>query len=155
MRKSQFLTIFAALLMMSAQTLAGGKLSLKDITRGEFRAKSIKEVRPMPDGETYAQISDDGKSIQTYSFKTGKQVGSLFDATTARGAQIQRVEGYILSPDGKRILIQTETNFINAFGLPESFELLHQLRDFFLVLLIQAKKSNLKHRPVQSQPLIF
>ena len=112
MRKSQFLTIFAALLMMSAQTIAGGKLSLKDITRGEFRAKSIKEVRPMPDGETYAQISDDGKSIQTYSFKTGKQVGSLFDATTARGAQIQRVEGYILSPDGKRILIQTETNFI-------------------------------------------
>ena len=108
MTKSQFLTVCAALLM-SVQAVAGEKLSLKDITRGEFRAKSIKEVRPMPDGETYAQISDDGKSIETYAFKTGQQVGVIFDAKTARGAQIQRVEGYILSPDGKRILIQTET----------------------------------------------
>ena len=39
----------------------------------------------MADGETYAQISDDGKQIITYSFKTGKQTGVLFDAATARG----------------------------------------------------------------------
>ena len=47
-----------------------------------------------------------------YSFKSGKQTGVLFDASTARGAKIERVEGYIMSPDAKNILIQTETKAI-------------------------------------------
>ena len=72
---------------------AGDRLNLRDITQGKFRSESMMEVRPMADGETYAQISDDGKRIVTYSFKTGKQVGTLFDIATARGSQIQRVEG--------------------------------------------------------------
>ena len=88
---------------------AGQKLSLKSITNGEFRAKTMKEVQPMADGETYAQVSDDGKRILTYSFRTGQQVGSLFDASTARGGQISSIDGYIMSPDGSRILIQTDT----------------------------------------------
>ena len=125
MAKSQFLTICVALLMMSAQAVAGGKLSLKDITRGEFRAKAMKEVHPMPDGETYAQISDDGKSIMTYSFKTGQQVGVLFNAATARGAQIQRVEGYILSPDGSKMLIQTQTTPIYRHSFTATYYIYH------------------------------
>jgi len=102
----------AALMMLLTSVQAGEKLSLGDITRGEFRQETLSEVRPMADGETYAQISDDGKRIVTYSFKTGKQVGVLFDAATARGAQIRRVEGYIVSPDGRRLLIQTNTKSI-------------------------------------------
>ena len=97
------------LLLAMNQMKAGDKLSLRDITRGEFRQETMTEVRPMADGETYAQISDDGKRIETYSFKTGKKVGVLFDASTARGAQIGRVQGYIVSPDGRRLLIQTNT----------------------------------------------
>ena len=104
--------VTALLLLTVSQMTAGEKLNLRDITRGEFRSESMTEVRPMADGETYAQISDDGKRIVTYSFKTGKQVGVLFDATTARGAQIPRVQGYIVSPDGKRLLIQTNTHSI-------------------------------------------
>ena len=101
--------IGAALLMSSVCIMAGEKLDLGDITRGEFRQETLSEVHPMADGETYAQISADGKRIVTYSFKTGKQVGVLFDAATARGAQIGRVQGYIVSPDGRRLLIQTNT----------------------------------------------
>ena len=88
---------------------AGQKLSLKSITNGDFRPKTMKEVRPMSDGETYAQMSDDGKRVEICSFRTGKQVGVLFDATTARGAQIDQVDDYIMSPDGSRLLIQTHT----------------------------------------------
>ena len=99
----------AALLMSSVSIVAGEKLNLGDIVRGEFRQETLSEVQPLADGETYAQISADGKRIVTYSFKTGKQMGVLFDATTARGASIARVEGYIVSPDGRRLLIQTNT----------------------------------------------
>ena len=101
--------IGVALLMSSVSIVAGEKLNLGDIVRGEFRQETLSEVQPLADGETYAQISADGKRIVTYSFKTGKQVGVLFDATTARGAQIGRVQGYIMSPDGRRLLIQTNT----------------------------------------------
>lgn len=103
------LSMISTALMLAMSVVAGEKLNLGDITRGEFRQETLSEVHPMADGETYAQISADGKQIVTYSFKTGKQVGVLFDAATARGAQIGRVQGYIVSPDGRRLLIQTNT----------------------------------------------
>ena len=103
------LSLIGAALMLAMSVVAGEKLNLGDIVRGEFRQETLSEVHPMADGETYAQISADGKRIVTYSFKTGKEVGVLFDATTARGAQIGRVQGYIVSPDGRRLLIQTNT----------------------------------------------
>ena len=55
-----------ALVLSMSQAKAGDKMSLRDITRGEFLAESMTEVRPMDDGETYAQISDDGKRIVNY-----------------------------------------------------------------------------------------
>ena len=105
--------IVGALMLLSMlHATAGQKLELRDITGGVFRQETMTEVRPMADGETYAQISSDGRRIVTYSFKTGKQVGTLFDAATARGPQVTRVDGYIVSPDGRRLLIQTETERI-------------------------------------------
>lgn len=99
----------ATLLVAASTMLAGGRLDLKDIAGGSFAGESLTRVEPLADGETYAQISKDRKQIVKYSFKTGKQVGVLFDANTVRGASITSVDGYILSPDGKRMLIQTQT----------------------------------------------
>lgn len=107
MKKLSFLLCIWVMLPLTI--VAGEKLSLKGIAGGEFQSKSMRDVHPMADGESYAQISDDGKRILTYSFRTGEQVGTLFDATTARGAQLKGVDGYIVSPDGTRLLIQTET----------------------------------------------
>ena len=105
--------IVGAMMLLSVlQAIAGQKLDLRDITRNEFRQETMKAVTPLAGGDTYAQISDDGRRIVAYSFKTGKQVGVLFDAATARGQQVSRVDGYIVSPDGKRLLIQTETKSI-------------------------------------------
>ncbi len=106
----QVITFVALLFCVSSY--AGEKLSLKDITAGKFRSKTMTEVCPMADGESYAQISDDGKRIITYSFKTGKETGILFDAQTALGEEIGGIDGYIMSPDCSRILIQTDTKAI-------------------------------------------
>ena len=108
----QLLTFVGLFVLCCSVASAGEKLTLKDITAGKFRSKSMTEVRPMADGETYAQISDDGKRIVTYSFRTGQQTGVLFDATAVQGADIDMVEGYIMSPDNGRILIQTATKAI-------------------------------------------
>ena len=106
---------FVLMILLSSvvlPALAGQKLDLKSITQGVFRPEAMAAVEPMSDGETYTQISRDGKQIAKYSFRTGKQVGVLFDAATARGAQVSRVDGYIMSPDGTRMLIQTQTKSI-------------------------------------------
>ena len=98
-----------ALAMMGLYVMAAGRLTLKDITSGEFVAERLNDVTPLVDGETYAQMSDDGQRIVAYSFRTGKQTAVLFDAATARGPKVSRVDGYIVSPDGGRLLIQTQT----------------------------------------------
>lgn len=104
---------FAALMLLLAVMVpAANQLELKDITKGEFRGESMAAVKPLSDGETYAQLSSDGQRIEQYSFKTGKQVGVLFDAKRAKGAKIDNVEGYIVSPDGQRLLIQTASERI-------------------------------------------
>ena len=111
MKKLRLITL--GMLMTTAMSVAAVEtITLKAITRGEFRSQSISAVTPLSDGESYAQISDNGKQILTYAFRTGKQTGVLFDATTARGASINRVDGYIVSPDGSRLLIQTDTKSI-------------------------------------------
>ena len=69
------LTILGLFVLCCFTALAGEKLSLKDITAGKFRSQSMTEVRPLADGESYAQISDDWKRIVTYSFRTGQQTG--------------------------------------------------------------------------------
>ena len=98
--------------MTATTVLAGQQLSLKNLTDGTFRTESMIGVEPLSDGESYTQISADGKQIVKFSFKTGKQTGVLFDASKARGAKIERVDGYSMSPDGRTMLIQTQTKSI-------------------------------------------
>ena len=103
------LCLSGALCLGSLSMYAGGQLDLKAITKGEFSQETMTAVRPSADGETYTQISPDGTQIVSYSFRTGKQENVIFDAATARGGQVSKVDNYIMSPDGRRILIQTQT----------------------------------------------
>ena len=104
--------IGSAMLMAATHVMAGHKLDLKEITGGDFREETMSAVTPLSDGESYAQISRDGKQIVKYSFRTGKQTEVLFDASTARGPKVESIDGYIMSPTGRRILIQTDTKSI-------------------------------------------
>ncbi|MBR3479147.1 MAG: S9 family peptidase [Prevotella sp.] len=104
--------IGSAMMMAATHMMAGQKLDLKEITSGAFREETIAAVTPLADGESYAQISSDSKQIVKYSFRTGKQTEVLFDVNTARGPKVEKIDGYVMSPTGKRILIQTDTKKI-------------------------------------------
>ena len=106
------LGIIVLSLVVSMGLTAGNKLELSQVNSGEFRAETMAEVRAMADGESYAQLSSDGKRVVQYSFKTGKQTAVLFDVATVKGERLDRIDGYMLSPDGKRMLIQTQTKRI-------------------------------------------
>lgn len=104
--------LFAAVLCSAASLQAQQSLELKDITSGVYSPQYLGDITPMSDGESYAQISDDGKSIVQCSFKTGKQTAVLFDVNATNNITIKDFDGFILSPDGKKILIQTNTKRI-------------------------------------------
>lgn len=105
----KIIILCAALLMTTVSAMADKKLDLQNITKGMFAGERMAEVKALADGESYAQISSDRSKILKFSFKTGKQVGVLFDIATVRGGSINAVDGYIISPDGRRLLIQTNT----------------------------------------------
>ena len=109
--KRLFLTI-TALLMFVATMSAGGKLTLPDITSGKFAAKTVNGINPIERTDTYARISQDGERVVCCSFKTGKELSVLFDVKNTMGCKIDGFDDYVLSPDGKRMLIQTKTERI-------------------------------------------
>lgn len=108
----RLLFIFTALFMLTAHVSAGGKIIIPDITSGKFAAKTVNGINPIEGTDTYARISDDGKRVDCYSFKTGKLLRNLFDVSNTMGKKIDSFDGYILSPDGTRMLIQTKTKSI-------------------------------------------
>ncbi len=77
------------------------------------RPKGVKEMTPMPDGISYAAISDDGRSIETFSYKTGKKTGTLFSVDNIKGdVKISEFDGYTLSDNGKKILLWNDSKQI-------------------------------------------
>lgn len=95
--------------VMATTVKAGTDLQLEDIVQGVYATRGVSGVTPLNDGETYAMIQD-ARRIVAYSFKTGEQTQVIFDADQTKGkTRLGRIDGYIMSPDEKNILIRTET----------------------------------------------
>lgn len=90
----------------------GEDLTIKDIMGGRYASRQIQGVHPLADGESYAQIANGGSQIQSYWFKNGEKRAVVFDCHDTKGSHIDRIDGYVMSPDEKTILIQTNTRSI-------------------------------------------
>lgn len=104
--------ILSVVLPMFVAAFALAQVTVKEVTSGKFSPQYVRSVHPMNDGESYTQLVD-GKRIVRSSFRDGKELGTLFDVTTARGpVKLEYIDGYIMSPDESRILLQTETKYV-------------------------------------------
>ena len=102
------LALFCAIFVAKA-----AQITLNDLTSGVYSQRGISGVTPLLDGESYSQISRDGKQIVVHSFRTGEQTSILFDVNNIRNrVKVDRIDGYQISPDEKNILIRTETKGI-------------------------------------------
>ncbi|MDY4706562.1 MAG: S9 family peptidase [Prevotella sp.] len=97
----------AAILLAASSSNAQERIGLKQITDGEFRAQTISGIDPIQGTDQYAQIKEGGKQIVRCSFKSGEETGVLFDVDNTQGERISSFDGYIMSPDGSRMLICT------------------------------------------------
>lgn len=104
---------FLGFMLMALSTIsASEKLKISDIAGGEFSAKYVSGINPIKGTDSYARISDDRKQVVKYSFRTGKQTAVLFDVNNTMGEKISDFDGYIFSPDGTKMLIQTKTEYV-------------------------------------------
>ena len=101
-----------ALLAFTTISLFAQNISLDDVVYYRYMPRRISGLRPMADGESYSKISEDGTKILRCSYKTGEVTETLLDLTTARGQKLTRFSSYIISPDGKNILIGTNEQAI-------------------------------------------
>lgn len=108
----KIIVMCAALLLAVSGVVAQSGLQMESIAKGELSAEHLSALTPLSDGESYAMISKDGKKVVKYSFKTGRQTGVLFDVDNTVGESVSAFDGYILSPDGTKMLIRTKTKRI-------------------------------------------
>lgn len=86
------------------------------------RPKGVKEMTPMPDGQTYAAVSDDEKAIELFSYKTGEKTGELFNINEVKGEiKISEFNGYTLSDNGKKILLWNEIKGIYRYSFTAEY----------------------------------
>ncbi|MBQ5370666.1 MAG: DPP IV N-terminal domain-containing protein [Bacteroidaceae bacterium] len=111
--KKYLLIAWVILLSCSICQAQDGPLKLKDAVRNAYAAQHVYGVRSMNDGEHYTQLSSDNRKVVVSSFKTGKEVATLFDVNDIKkGPKLHYISDYILSPDERNILIQTQTEYI-------------------------------------------
>ena len=113
--RNKFILAFgAASLMMPAAAFCAAPLTAEDFCDVKKAAPaSVKEMRPLADGVSYAAISEDGKRIEVFSYKTGKQTGVLFDIDRVKGdVKISEFDGYELSGNEKKILLWNDVEKI-------------------------------------------
>ena len=132
------ITVYLLLMLVP---LAARGLDLRLITNGQYLPESIHGVEAASDGESYTQLGDDGKTIVRYSFKTGKAVETLFDA---KGTKVERISGYIMSPDGKRMLIETNRHSIYRHSFTA---------DYYIYTIASRKMVPLSTNGAQQTPL--
>lgn len=132
------ITVYLLLMLVP---LAARGLDLRSITNGQYMPESIRGVEAVSDGESYTQLGDDGKTIVRYSFKTGKAVETLFDA---KGTKVERISGYIMSPDGKRMLIETNRHSIYRHSFTA---------DYYIYTIASRKMVPLSANGAQQTPL--
>lgn len=107
MKAGAYISVAVGLLLTATSGAMAQPLSVEDYCDVKrSRPASIKEMRPMADGKTYAAITDDGRAIQTFSYATGKQTGTLFHIDSIKGdCRIKNFDGYEVSANGKKLLL--------------------------------------------------
>lgn len=119
--------ILSAILVAGCADAYCAPLSAEDYCYGT--PLSVKSMTPLDDGETYAAISDDGRSIDIYSYKTGKKTGELFSIDGQKGElKIKEFDGYTLSANGKKLLLWNDVKKIYRHSFTAEYYVYDMMR---------------------------
>jgi len=109
MKKNIFLI---AVLVISSVSVFAQSLKLGDITQNKYSPKGVESTVSSADGEFYFKTDADKTKIIKYSYKTGQEVETVFDTKRARECNFESFEGFLMSPDEKRLLVYINSESI-------------------------------------------
>ncbi len=95
-------------------------LTLSNLNK-QFEVENLRGVDAIKGTDSYVRISEDGTQLLKYGFKDGKQQEVLFDVRNTMGVQLYDFDGYIISPDQSKILIQANTEYIYRHSFVADF----------------------------------
>ena len=123
MRILRPLVLLSAVASLSGTGHAAGTLTAADYCDISVNAPvSIKEMTHMPDGETYLCVGTPGKTIEAYSYSTGKKTSTLFDVDAVKGSvKISEFEGFEVSSNGKYLLLYTDSEGIYRYSFKAEY----------------------------------
>lgn len=127
MKKEGFLLAAIAGLSLSASATSLDAADYCDVTRNA--PASVREMRPLADGKTYAMVSDDGRRIDIFSYLTGKKTGTLFDLDAVKGdVKIDSFDGYEVSDNGRKILLWNDRKGIWRYSFTAEYYVYDTMR---------------------------
>ncbi len=130
MKKYLFMAIA---LLNAAVSQSANQLTVSDITSGRYAAEYVSGMTPLPGTSDYTRISDDGKRVERYSFRDNSLVAVLFDVTLFESV-LKDFDDYVISPDGSRLLIETNHHRIYRRSFTADF-FIYNVHDKTLVPL--------------------
>lgn len=96
-------------------------LELKDIVDGNYYPNDISSVVSSQDGNSYYLSDDKNTMIIQYSYKTGLPIDTVFNVTTARECPFDSFQGFVMSPDEKRLLLYKDSESIYRHSFKASY----------------------------------
>lgn len=121
--------MFATLIATVAVAGNSSEDYLRAFTSRSLRAEKMDELKAMSDGEHYTMLSNDGKKIILYNFKTGAEEKTLLDVENTKGVKINKITGYEFDSTENRILVSTELNYIYRRSFKTSYYLYNVSRN--------------------------
>lgn len=94
---------------VSLATCMAQKIKIEDVAQGTFSPKCVTGIRPLEGTDKYCKISEDGKQIIMASFRKGVAPTIAYQIADNDSNRIQYIDDYSFSPDGKRILLRTDS----------------------------------------------
>lgn len=101
------LRTLTATLAAAITALAATAADIDRFTYPGNRPAPAPAITFMPDGVTYALLSDDGKRVTLHDIRSGKETGTLIDVEATRESKISAIEGFTVSPDGGKVMVLT------------------------------------------------
>lgn len=94
---------------------AGSASASEGIAEYVYPANAVNSPSGMTyvaDGKSYVALNEDKTQIVRYDIKSGKELGVVLDVTKTRDYQLDKIGGFLFSPDESHILVYSEAEYV-------------------------------------------
>lgn len=123
--------ILMAVILSICNIFSVSAITLKEATLSESRPKGVAAMVSSADGENYYQLNSEHNAIIKYSYRTGKAVETVFDATAVKSCPSGKWDGFEISADENKILLYRNSKPIYRYSFEAEYYIYEPKRNNF------------------------